>query len=259
MSTGNGWLDPVRAALDAAPEPVAFFLRDDDAGWDDARLEAMLDVIGARGVACDLAVIPRALEPASAEMLAGRARAWEGGLGLHQHGLAHADHEPEGKSTGSSVTAMPASVDDVEDVGLELARRGQGDLRAQRPQLVGLELEAPGPVVARPVAAAAGELDRVHARGEAERRLDGGTGEDERCRTTRRGREARGQGQRAAEMPEPDELVGVEDEARSRGHDAATAPGRAANGEKVTRMSGPASTTVEDGRGDVATSRGPWS
>jgi hypothetical protein len=92
-----GWLEPLRAALDAAPAPVTFFFRDDDAGWDDARLKAMLAVIAARELACDLAVIPRALEPASAELLADVAGAWAGRLGLHQHGLAHVNHEPEGK------------------------------------------------------------------------------------------------------------------------------------------------------------------
>src|SRR3954449_1362264 len=91
------WLEPLRAALDAAPAPVTFFFRDDDAGWDDVRLEAMLAVIGARELACDLAVIPRAVEPGSAEMLARATAAWGGRLGLHQHGLAHTDHEREGK------------------------------------------------------------------------------------------------------------------------------------------------------------------
>src|SRR5205823_3060705 len=36
------WLDPLRAALDDAVEPVAFFFRDDDAGWGDGRLLLLL-------------------------------------------------------------------------------------------------------------------------------------------------------------------------------------------------------------------------
>ena len=39
------WLDPLRAALDDTPRPVDFFFRDDDAGWDDERLFAMLEVV----------------------------------------------------------------------------------------------------------------------------------------------------------------------------------------------------------------------
>jgi hypothetical protein len=38
------WLDPLRVALDEASGPVDFFVRDDDAGWDDERLFAMLAV-----------------------------------------------------------------------------------------------------------------------------------------------------------------------------------------------------------------------
>jgi hypothetical protein len=40
----SAWLAPLREALDAAPAPVTFFFRDDDAGWRDDRLEALLDV-----------------------------------------------------------------------------------------------------------------------------------------------------------------------------------------------------------------------
>jgi hypothetical protein len=36
------WLNPLLKALDEAPTSVEFFLRDDDAGWDDDRLLADL-------------------------------------------------------------------------------------------------------------------------------------------------------------------------------------------------------------------------
>jgi hypothetical protein len=85
------WLDPVRAALDAAPRPVDVFFRDDDAGWSDDRLLALLDVFAARALPVDLAVIPAALDPALARELAARP------VGLHQHGLAHVNHEPDGR------------------------------------------------------------------------------------------------------------------------------------------------------------------
>ena len=77
------------AALDASPG-VDVFLRDDDAGWADDRLLTLLDLVAERGLPVDLAVIPRALGATLASELAARA------VGLHQHGLAHANHEPEG-------------------------------------------------------------------------------------------------------------------------------------------------------------------
>ncbi len=91
------WLDPLRAALDDAPSPVDFFFRDDDAGWDDERLFAMLAVIERRALPLDVAVIPEALTPSLARALLERSAAHEGLLGLHQHGLAHRSHETEGR------------------------------------------------------------------------------------------------------------------------------------------------------------------
>jgi len=91
------WLDPVRRALDQAPAPVQFFFRDDDAGWSDDLLHRLLDLFERRAVAIDLAVIPEALEPAPAHALCRRRAAFDGRLGLHQHGLAHVNHEPEGR------------------------------------------------------------------------------------------------------------------------------------------------------------------
>ena len=79
-------------ALDGAPAPVPVFFRDDDAGWGGERLLALLDVLGARGVHVDVAVIPAALDAALARDLRGR-----DGVGLHQHGFSHANHEPAGR------------------------------------------------------------------------------------------------------------------------------------------------------------------
>lgn len=91
------WLDPLRAALAEAPAPVDFFFRDDDAGWDDERLFALIDVLERHRLPLDLAVIPRELDPGLAEPLAARAAESGGRLGLHQHGLAHANHEASGR------------------------------------------------------------------------------------------------------------------------------------------------------------------
>jgi len=89
---GVSWLRPVTEALDAAPAPVPVFFRDDDAGWGDSRLLALLDVLAVRGMPVDVAVIPRALGPALARELLLREHA-----GLHQHGFAHVNHERAGR------------------------------------------------------------------------------------------------------------------------------------------------------------------
>jgi peptidoglycan/xylan/chitin deacetylase (PgdA/CDA1 family) len=89
------WLTPLHDALDAAPAPVTFFFRDDDAGRATPRLLELLDRFGALGAPLDLAVIPAALDASLAVEL--RARRGAGAVGLHQHGLAHANHETTGR------------------------------------------------------------------------------------------------------------------------------------------------------------------
>ena len=91
------WLSPLRRSLDAAPRPVELFLRDDDAGWADARLLALIDLIAERHLPLDLAVIPRALRPELASVLLERRLGSPAPLGFHQHGLAHRNHEAEGR------------------------------------------------------------------------------------------------------------------------------------------------------------------
>lgn len=89
------WLDPVRRALDERPAPCRVFFRIDDAGQGDARLAAMLDRFEAHGLGADVAVIPRLVGPALARSLLRRVQRSD--LRLHQHGLAHVDHEPSGR------------------------------------------------------------------------------------------------------------------------------------------------------------------
>jgi peptidoglycan/xylan/chitin deacetylase (PgdA/CDA1 family) len=90
-------LSAVLAALDAARSPVQIFLRDDDAGWDDARLYALLDCTERHGVPIDLAVIPQACGDALAVELCARIDAAPGRIGVHQHGFTHANHEAAGR------------------------------------------------------------------------------------------------------------------------------------------------------------------
>lgn len=86
-------MNALLAALDAAPAPVHFFLRDDDGGWDDARLFALLDCTQRAGVPIDLAMIPQSTSETLAASLAARIDAAPQLLGVHQHGFAHTNHE----------------------------------------------------------------------------------------------------------------------------------------------------------------------
>ena len=91
------WLDPLRRALDERAGPVEVFFRDDDAGWADDALRGLMDQFAAAGVPLDVAVIPAVLTPRLADDLAHRVETAGGTLALHQHGWAHANHEPEGR------------------------------------------------------------------------------------------------------------------------------------------------------------------
>jgi peptidoglycan/xylan/chitin deacetylase (PgdA/CDA1 family) len=91
----SDWLAPVRAALDVARQPVPFFFRDDDAGWEDELLWDLLDRCQARKVHIDVAVIPAELDDVRAKALCDRAST--GVVHLHQHGFRHVNHEPTGR------------------------------------------------------------------------------------------------------------------------------------------------------------------
>jgi peptidoglycan/xylan/chitin deacetylase (PgdA/CDA1 family) len=78
-------------ALDEADGPVEVFFRDDDAGWEDARLLRLADLFAVHGLPLDLAVIPAEVTPRLADALRERP------VGLHQHGFAHVDHQRSGR------------------------------------------------------------------------------------------------------------------------------------------------------------------
>lgn len=93
----SSWFAPVLSALDALPAPLPAFIRDDDAGWENDRLLALLDTVDAAGACIDLAVIPLAIsDPLAAELIP-RLDAAPQRLALHQHGCAHVNHESEGR------------------------------------------------------------------------------------------------------------------------------------------------------------------
>jgi len=93
----TAWLDPLRWVLDAAGTPVPFFFRDDDAGWDDPALEALLDTFEPHGLPLDVAAIPTETTPQTARLLVGRRESGRNDVVVHQHGFAHVNHEPVGR------------------------------------------------------------------------------------------------------------------------------------------------------------------
>lgn len=117
----------LRAALDGCTVPRRFFVRDDDAGWADERLFALLDTMRDAGAAIDLAVIPQSLGDSLAAQLCARLDASGGQLGVHQHGFAHTNHEPNGRK-GEFGAARPLA-QRVADVaaGRERLRAAFGD------------------------------------------------------------------------------------------------------------------------------------
>ena len=92
----SAWLDPMRAALATGETPIAFFMRDDDAGWANSKLYALLDVVEEAGMPIDVAAIPAHLSLDCAVEL-DRRRKRAPGLRIHQHGFAHVNHEAEGR------------------------------------------------------------------------------------------------------------------------------------------------------------------
>lgn len=106
----SDWLTPVCRALDGRTQPVPVFFRDDDAGWEDARLFHLLERFHAHRLPIDLAVIPDALTPALAGELLRRRAETGASIGLHQHGWSHRNHEPSGRSCEFGSARNPAEV-----------------------------------------------------------------------------------------------------------------------------------------------------
>ena len=116
-------LAPVWQALQECPAPLSVFLRDDDAGWDDPALIALLDCCAQAHVTLDLAVIPMAISTQLADQLCARIDAAPVLLAVHQHGYAHSNHETVGRRCefGGSRSA-PAQRNDL--------RQGRARLQA---------------------------------------------------------------------------------------------------------------------------------
>ena len=91
------WLDPLRKTLDAASGTIPFFFRNDDVGWEDARLFALLRIFNNYHVPIDLAVIPKSVLQITAKRLCKLVANDPWQVSVHQHGYAHANHEKIGR------------------------------------------------------------------------------------------------------------------------------------------------------------------
>jgi hypothetical protein len=87
----------IEPVLDALPARVDVFIRDDDAGWNDAHLLALLDATERCGAPIDLAAIPHAMSRGLARELRARITGAPALVGVHQHGSTHLNHESEGR------------------------------------------------------------------------------------------------------------------------------------------------------------------
>jgi hypothetical protein len=101
--------DLLMPVLDALPARVDVFIRDDDAGWNDAQLLALLDVTERCGVPIDLAAIPGAMSAGLARFLRARIAAAPGLVDVHQHGSTHLNHEGEGRKCEFGVSRDAAA------------------------------------------------------------------------------------------------------------------------------------------------------
>jgi peptidoglycan/xylan/chitin deacetylase (PgdA/CDA1 family) len=93
----TNWLDPLRKTLDETSGSISFFFRDDDAGWEDARLFELLDLFADYNVPIDLAVIPKSISRQTAAHLRKRLEESPESISAHQHGYAHVNHEQTGR------------------------------------------------------------------------------------------------------------------------------------------------------------------
>jgi len=91
----SDWAAALTRALDSRETTSEMFFRDDDAGWADDRLFALLDVFASYACPIDLAAIPAAVSDKLAALLVDRKLGGDA-VGIHQHGFAHCNNEIAG-------------------------------------------------------------------------------------------------------------------------------------------------------------------
>ena len=124
------WLDPLRSVLDSSDRPARFFFRDDDAGWNDDALGALLDVFELHELPVDVAAIPTATTGRTADLLTSRRDTGRNDISVHQHGFAHVNHEQEGRKCEFGVSRSPEQQSDDIARGRDALTALVGDLPA---------------------------------------------------------------------------------------------------------------------------------
>jgi peptidoglycan/xylan/chitin deacetylase (PgdA/CDA1 family) len=80
------------------------------------------------GVPLDVAAIPEAVTPRTVALLSARASSGRNDLAVHQHGLAHVNHEPEGRKCEFGVSRTVTEQADDIAAGRDLLRSQLGSL-----------------------------------------------------------------------------------------------------------------------------------
>ena len=110
------WLDPLCLALDESDIPIDFFFRDDDVGWANDELRALLACFRRHSVPLDLAAIPTALTAEFADEIRAAHNEAPALVGIHQHGFSHTNHELLGRKCEFGVSR--AHEDQYRDIQL---------------------------------------------------------------------------------------------------------------------------------------------
>ncbi len=87
----------VSTVLARRSTPLKIFFRNDDGGWADERLQVLASGFVQRELPLDIAVIPDALSSQSIDVITALLDAG-GRIAIHQHGLAHTNHQRSGRS-----------------------------------------------------------------------------------------------------------------------------------------------------------------
>lgn len=98
MDDSDAWdaLDRELDVWSAAGRTATLWWRDDDAGDDDPRLDALIGIAERYGVVCALAAVPTWVTDGLARRVARSAA-----LAVIQHGYSHANHAPRGQGQGA--------------------------------------------------------------------------------------------------------------------------------------------------------------
>lgn len=122
------WLFAVKEALDESPHPVTFFFRDDDGGWDDSRLFALMRLCSDYRMTLDVAVIPNEITPGLKARLQKFLVQSPQLFGIHQHGFAHVNHESDGRKCEFGLSRNFNQQKNDIHMGQQILEREFGDL-----------------------------------------------------------------------------------------------------------------------------------